>query len=218
MVKWCLLSAAIAACLSVPNKPAPDGRLQDGPIAHDTVTNDTPPPIVAFGDPAVESDGPDPHPCGLPEASSFVVTNPATIESIYVYYAGAYSSDDATRMEAGIYDNVGMAAHQLKVDGYLDNQGVKFAAHQWLRVPVPMTSLNPGVYWIAAMCPVGYGSNFSVPFAWTGPNQGDGACDPTGSAALCTSHGNSDETTLDPTFNETAHYYPSQNSFYASKQ
>ena len=200
VVRAIALLVFVSGCLGDPARPAPDAP--PGPGA------------VVFGDDTIEQ-GDDPHPCGTPEAASFKTGGSVeAVQSLWVYIDD-YAGDGTTRLDAAIYDTDADANPTTLAASAFVEMTTQLPRRQWYRLPLTSayTPVPNHVYWIAAMCPLSKGSQFTPVFKYLGAT-GGGACDAT--TDPCTQHGRAGEESFDTTWHMTATFLPSTNSYYAS--
>lgn len=210
MVRRALMLLLIIGCLGDPKKPA----APDAPRMIDAAA-DAGPPVTVFGDMNIET-GDDFHPCGTPEAASFKTGSAVTaVRSLWVYNSTS-SGDGTTRLDAAIYDSDGSGEPTMIVGSGFEESATELSRNAWHKLPLatPFTPQANHVYWIAAMCPASAGSGFTPVFQWTGSDSGAGPCNAT--MTPCTEHGRSGLNTFDTTWQNTATFFPSTNSYYAS--
>lgn len=213
VVRPIALAALVAGCLSDPARPVAHDAGHDAPMNVDAPQGSA---VVVFGDTNVEP-GDDPHMCGVPEAASFKTTDSVQAVHSLRIYIDDVTGDDAKRIEGAIYDSDGSGnPTMLLASGFVESSSPLPRA-QWQTLPL-QTAFNPQpnhIYWIAAMCPLGKGTQFTPVYRYLG-SAGAGPCDAT--QTVCTQHGRDSETTFDQTWSDYATFMASTNSYYADSQ
>jgi hypothetical protein len=173
---------------------------------------------ITFGDQTVESGGPDQHPTGLAEASSYYATQSGVINTLYVWYAGTQSGDDATQLIVGLYADGGGNPDALLASGTITNGGSALPILHWYSTTVPVIRITSGnIYWIAVACPIGAGTHCSIQYKYIGAT-GAGPCSPSATTP-CTEHSNQGNLAAMPaTWTPGTMFLPSVNSYYATYQ
>jgi hypothetical protein len=186
--------------------PLPDA---DGALAGDAVLSP-----VTFGNTTIETQGPDTHPPGSAEASSYYATQSGVVDQLVVYYAAP--SDDAAALIIGLYTDDGAGNPGTLLAGGEIRPGGQLTRQTWHALQIPETPITAGLfYWIAAACPAGSGNACSFQYKYYGQT-GVGPCSPL-PTQQCTQHSvQSNLTTMPATWSAGDVFWPSINSYYAT--
>jgi hypothetical protein len=213
-VRWVAWLAVTCACGRLRFDPQPGDASRDSATISDGALPDTLMPIT-FGDTTVEGQGPDQHPTGLAEASSYYATQAGAVDQLVIWYDGRANGDNATALIAGLYTDNGAGNPETLLASGIVQPGA-LTKQTWYRIQVAQTAIAANTfYWIAAACPVGAGTLCSFEYKYYGAT-GAGPCTPT-PTVQCTQHSSqSNLVTMPASWTSGTIYLPSINSYYAT--